>query len=81
MIKVLLLDSHNDALQGIKDLLKRANNISLVGQATTTEDVVLLSIELKPDVVLMYPKIPGIHRVAGVPWKNLQKWPVFNSHL
>jgi DNA-binding NarL/FixJ family response regulator len=60
MIRVLVADDHPVVRGGIVALLGAEDDIEIVGEATTGPDAVETAIELKPDVVLMDLRMPGI---------------------
>jgi two-component system, NarL family, invasion response regulator UvrY len=60
LIKVLLVDDHELVRIGIKRLLQDVRNISVVGEASTGEEAVILAKKLVPDVVIMDVHMPGI---------------------
>jgi two-component system invasion response regulator UvrY len=60
MIDVLLVDDHDLVRTGIKRMLSDINGIRVVGEASSGEEAVKLGRELKPQVVLMDVKMPGI---------------------
>lgn len=60
MIKVLLVDDHDLVRLGIKKLLEDVRNIEIIGEAKSGEEAVKTVRQLKPDVVLMDVKMPGI---------------------
>ncbi|MDF2690601.1 MAG: uvrY [Gammaproteobacteria bacterium] len=60
MIKVLLVDDHDLVRMGIKRLLADVKDIDVVGEASNGEDAIRLAKQLKPDVVLMDLKMPGV---------------------
>ncbi|ANI15784.1 MULTISPECIES: response regulator transcription factor GacA [Pseudomonas] len=60
MIKVLVVDDHDLVRTGITRMLADIEGLQVVGQAESGEDALLLARELKPDVVLMDVKMPGI---------------------
>jgi len=60
MINVLIVDDHDLVRHGIKKLLASTSDIKIVGEAETGEEAVQIARELKPDVVLMDLKMPGI---------------------
>jgi len=59
-IKVIIVDDHELVRCGIRRLLEDANDIDVIGEAESGEEAVRLSRELKPNVVLMDVKMPGI---------------------
>jgi DNA-binding NarL/FixJ family response regulator len=60
MIRVLVADDHPIVRSGIVALLQTADDIDVVGQATTGLEVVELAASLSPDLVLMDLRMPGI---------------------
>ncbi|TWI50455.1 LuxR family two component transcriptional regulator [Pseudomonas duriflava] len=60
MIKVLVVDDHDLVRAGIIRMLADVQGIQVVGQADSGENGIKLVRELKPDVVLMDVKMPGI---------------------
>lgn len=59
-IRVLLADDHPLFREGVASLLGRAGDIEFVGEAATGEEVVRLTDELLPDIVLMDLNMPGM---------------------
>ncbi|MDN3237620.1 UvrY/SirA/GacA family response regulator transcription factor [Pseudomonas sp. WAC2] len=60
MIKVLVVDDHDLVRAGIIRMLADVDGIQVIGQADSGENGLNLVRELKPDVVLMDVKMPGI---------------------
>lgn len=60
MINVLLVDDHDLVRIGIRRLLTDVNGIKVVGEAKSGEDAVKMARELRPQVILMDVKMPGI---------------------
>lgn len=60
MIKVLIVDDHELVRVGIRKLLQEFKEIEVVGDSQSGEDAVAIARDLKPDVVLMDVKMPGI---------------------
>ncbi len=58
--RVLLADDHKLFREGVASLLERAEDIELVGEASTGEEAVHLAEALLVDVVLMDLKMPGM---------------------
>jgi DNA-binding NarL/FixJ family response regulator len=63
-IRVLLVDDQEIIRQGLATILKYAEGIEVVGQASDGNQARTLARELKPDVVLMDLKMPGL---GGIP--------------
>ncbi|MBT4964376.1 MAG: UvrY/SirA/GacA family response regulator transcription factor [Francisellaceae bacterium] len=60
MIKLLIVDDHDIVRAGISRLLGDINGIEVVGQASNGEEAIQLSKTLKPHVILMDVRMPGI---------------------
>ena len=60
MIKILIVDDHELIRSGISRLLADHDKISVIGEASSGEEGVAKSRELRPDVVLMDANMPGI---------------------
>ncbi|MDG9759746.1 UvrY/SirA/GacA family response regulator transcription factor [Pseudomonas sediminis] len=60
MIRVLVVDDHDLVRTGITRMLADIDGLQVVGQACTGEEALIKVRELKPDVVLMDVKMPGI---------------------
>jgi len=59
-ISVLIVDDHKVIRQGLKSLLKSADEIQVVGDVSNAEDAIRKTQELKPDIVLLDIRLPGI---------------------
>jgi two-component system invasion response regulator UvrY len=60
LIRVLVVDDHDLVRTGITRMLADIDGLQVVGEACTGEESLLKVRELKPDVVLMDVKMPGI---------------------
>tara|TARA_Y100000780_G_scaffold134054_1_gene120630 strand:- start:1035 stop:1679 length:645 start_codon:yes stop_codon:yes gene_type:complete len=60
LIKVLVVDDHDLVRMGISRMLGDVPGLSVVGEADSGENAVTRARELKPDVVLMDVRMPGI---------------------
>ncbi|MBW4041784.1 MAG: response regulator transcription factor [Acidobacteria bacterium] len=60
MIRVLVAEDHPIVRSGIVALLRAADDIEVVGEASTGLEAVQLAIGLAPDLVLMDLRMPGI---------------------
>ncbi|BFM07446.1 UvrY/SirA/GacA family response regulator transcription factor [Halioxenophilus aromaticivorans] len=60
MIKILVVDDHDLVRLGFVRLLSDVDGFEVVGEADSGEKAVAMARELKPDIVLMDVKMPGI---------------------
>lgn len=60
MIRVLVVDDHDLVRTGISRMLADIDGLQVIGQAESGEAAIKKSRELRPDVVLMDVKMPGI---------------------
>lgn len=60
MIKVLLVDDQNLVRQGVQALLELADDIEVIGEAKSGQEAVKMIPEIKPDVVLLDMRMPGM---------------------
>lgn len=56
----MLVDDHDLVRTGIRKMLEEAAGINIVGEASSGEDAVRLARQVKPNVVLMDVKMPGV---------------------
>jgi two-component system, NarL family, invasion response regulator UvrY len=60
LTKILVVDDHELVRMGIVRMLDDVAELEVVGQASSGEEAITLTRSLKPDVVLMDVKMPGI---------------------
>jgi len=60
MISVLLVDDHPILRQGVAGLLSLEPDITVVGQASDGESAIQAAVRLRPDVVIMDLRLPGM---------------------
>jgi DNA-binding NarL/FixJ family response regulator len=73
-IRVLIADDHPFFRDGLRVLLEATPDTELVGEATDGDEVVVLAAELKPDVILMDLRMPGLGGIEATR-KILEKSP------
>jgi DNA-binding NarL/FixJ family response regulator len=64
MIGVLIVDDHPVVRQGLRALLEVQDDIVVAGEAGDGQAAVALATELRPDIVLLDLKLPGMDGVA-----------------
>lgn len=60
-IRVLLVDDHAIVRQGFHSLLEKEKDIEVVGEASSGEEGIELAKQLRPTIVVMDIKMPGIN--------------------
>ena len=60
MINILLVDNHDLVRNGIRSLLNDVRGIQVIGEAKSGEEAVMVVRDLKPHIILMDVKMPGI---------------------
>ncbi len=60
MLKVLVVDDHDVVRMGICSLVESVPGIEVVGQGSSGEQAITLARELRPDIVFMDIRMPGI---------------------
>jgi DNA-binding NarL/FixJ family response regulator len=64
-IRLLIVDDHTLFRQGLVSLLRSEPRFQMVGEATNGEEALQLAGDLKPDVVLMDVRMPGMDGVEA----------------
>ena len=64
-VRVLLVDDHELFLEGMKELIRKAPDLELAGQARDGRQAVDRTAELKPDMVLMDMSMPGLNGIQA----------------
>lgn len=65
-IRVLLVDDHQVVRRGLRTFLQVQDDIEVVGEASDGEEGVARAEELRPDVVLMDVKMPGVDGIEAL---------------
>ena len=67
MISVLIVDDHPVVRQGLRALLEVQDDMTVAGEAGDGPDAISLAQSLRPDIVLLDLKLPGMDGVAVLP--------------
>jgi DNA-binding NarL/FixJ family response regulator len=62
-IKVLIADDHVFYREGVRALLNNSPEVTVIGEASSGEEVIARSAELHPQVILMDLKMPGMNGI------------------
>jgi DNA-binding NarL/FixJ family response regulator len=73
-LKVLVADDHPLMLQGIRRALEASEDIDVVGEARSGEELLALVERRSPDLVLLDLHMPGVHGLECVAELKL-RWP------
>jgi DNA-binding NarL/FixJ family response regulator len=65
ILQILIADDHQLFRDGIRTLLLAAPDMQLAGEAETGDEVIALTAQLQPDVVLMDIQMPGINGIEA----------------
>ncbi len=66
MIKILIADDHLIIRQGLRLILETENDLELIGEASDGAEALALCKQLKPDVVLMDLRMPGMDGLTAI---------------
>jgi DNA-binding NarL/FixJ family response regulator len=73
-IRILLVDDQRLMREGLRILLELEPDLRIVGEATNGQSALEAYAELKPDVVLMDVRMPGMDGVEAT-WRLCESWP------
>jgi DNA-binding NarL/FixJ family response regulator len=65
MIRLLLVDDQHLVRAGLKMLCSAASGVEVVGEATNGQQAIRLAADVRPDVVLMDLRMPGVDGIAA----------------
>ncbi|GAC1378873.1 MAG: response regulator transcription factor [Ktedonobacteraceae bacterium] len=64
-VRILIADDHPLVRSGLRALLMTTEDLQVVGEAATGEEVVTLAATLQPDVIVMDLRMPGINGIEA----------------
>ncbi len=64
-IKILIADDHKITREGLKSLLEKEDNLTVVAEAENGREAVRLAHELKPDIVVMDINMPELNGIEA----------------
>jgi DNA-binding NarL/FixJ family response regulator len=74
LIRILLVDDQRLMREGLRILLELEPDLMIVGEATDGQSALDAYAELKPDVILMDVRMPGMDGVEAT-WRLHERWP------
>ena len=75
-IKVVIADDHAVMRVGIRNILARSNEISVIGEASDGQQAIALIESLKPDVLILDMEMPVMDGVEVARWMQITASPV-----
>ena len=72
-IRIVIADDHLIVRQGLRLILETEEDLALVGEAANGEEALSLCAELKPDVVLMDLRMPGVDGLTAIERLHVQQ--------
>ena len=75
-IKVVIADDHAVMRVGIRNILARSNEISVIGEASDGQQAIVLIDNLKPDVLILDMEMPVMDGVEVARWMQITSSPV-----
>jgi len=64
-IRILLAEDHKIVREGTRQLLEQTPELTVIGEAADGEEAVRLAAELRPDVVVMDVRLPGLNGIKA----------------
>jgi DNA-binding NarL/FixJ family response regulator len=64
-IRVLIADDHVFYREGVRALLNNVPDVAVVGEASHGEEAIARAAELRPDIILMDLKMPGLNGIEA----------------
>ena len=65
VLRILIADDHTLVRSGMRALLQTEEDLEVVGEAATGEQVVTMATTLQPDVIVMDLRMPGISGIEA----------------
>ncbi|NOU84446.1 response regulator [Paenibacillus sp. LMG 31460] len=64
-MKILLVDDHPLFRSGVRNLIQTTDDLQVIGEAATGEEAVDMAVSLRPDVIVMDIRMPGINGIEA----------------
>lgn len=65
-IRVLIVDDHPIVREGVRRILERERDMEVCGEATNREEVLTMTAECRPDIVLLDMRMPGLGGIETI---------------
>ena len=75
MLKVLLVDGHPLAAQGVQDLFKHESDLEIIGIASTGQAVLEIISARQPEMVVLDDNLPDMAAADLLATLHQQNWP------
>ncbi|MBK8616017.1 MAG: response regulator transcription factor [Anaerolineales bacterium] len=76
MIRILLAEDHIMVRAGLRALLERAKEITIIGEASNGQEAITMAADLKPDVLVMDIMMPRLNGIQAAEQIRSMKLPV-----
>lgn len=76
MIRILLAEDHAMVRAGLRAMLERAKDITIVGEASNGQEAIEMTMDLKPDVLIMDIMMPRMNGIQAAEQIRHLKLPV-----
>jgi DNA-binding NarL/FixJ family response regulator len=64
-LRILVADDHPLFREGVRNVVDSTEGMTVVGEAATGDEAVKLALELRPDVILMDIRMPGLNGIEA----------------
>ncbi|MEH7332341.1 response regulator transcription factor [Neobacillus drentensis] len=64
-MKILLADDHPLFRSGVRNLIQTTEDLVVIGEAATGDEAVEMALKLKPDVIVMDIRMPGLNGIEA----------------
>lgn len=64
-MRILLVDDHPLFRSGIRNLIQTTEDLEVIGEAASGDEAVELAINLKPDIIVMDIRMPGLNGIEA----------------
>jgi len=65
VVSVLVVDDHESFREGMRELVAATDGFMLIGEATSGEEAIVAADELRPQLVIMDKRMPGLSGIEA----------------